>query len=58
MLIVTIQKAISGICALSAAGIYLPAIEVEDVTISASDGQVKVGTYRTLLRDFSTAERQ
>lgn len=53
----TVDQALSGICALRAAGLCLSSIDVEDITISASDGQVKVGKYRTLL-GFPTTKRQ
>ncbi|CAN9279157.1 unnamed protein product [Alternaria alternata] len=44
-------EALSGICALSAAGLYLPSIDVEDITVSASDGQVKVAFDRAPLHE-------
>ncbi|CAN9239346.1 unnamed protein product [Alternaria alternata] len=51
-------EALSGICALNAAGLHLPSIDVEDITVSASDGQVKVGECQSCLRGLPTAERQ
>ncbi|KAA8611971.1 hypothetical protein TUN199_01304 [Pyrenophora tritici-repentis] len=36
------DQALSGICALTAAGLFMSSLNVEDITISASDGQVKV----------------
>jgi hypothetical protein len=48
----TVDQALSGMCALSAAGLRLSSIDVEDITVSASDGRVKVGEYRLFLEEL------
>ncbi|CAN9238598.1 unnamed protein product [Alternaria alternata] len=51
-------EALSGICALSAAGLHLPSIDVEDITVSASDGQVKVVSIRPGTAARGSSRRQ
>lgn len=50
ILVMTIVQALSGICAAYEEGFHFPSIDVEDITVSASSGRVKVSKYRTLLR--------
>ncbi|KAF5844329.1 hypothetical protein GGP41_004539 [Bipolaris sorokiniana] len=46
-----LAQALSGICALYTAGLCLPSVNVEDITISESDGQVKVALDRASLQE-------
>ncbi|KAF2843847.1 hypothetical protein T440DRAFT_484604 [Plenodomus tracheiphilus IPT5] len=45
-----LAETLPGISALSAAGLYLSSVNVEDITISANDGQVKLGFDKAILK--------
>ncbi|EMD66407.1 hypothetical protein COCSADRAFT_24519 [Bipolaris sorokiniana ND90Pr] len=46
-----VRTTLSGICALYTAGLCLPSISVEDITISESNGRVKVALDRASLQE-------
>ncbi|EUC27561.1 hypothetical protein COCCADRAFT_111369 [Bipolaris zeicola 26-R-13] len=50
-------EALSGISAMCDAGLHLPSIDVEDITISATNGQVQVAIHRAYSQEATTNEK-
>ncbi|KAF5852408.1 hypothetical protein GGP41_007860 [Bipolaris sorokiniana] len=52
-----LAQALSGICAVYTAGLCLPSISVEDITISESNGRVKVALDRASLQETIAGDK-